>query len=227
MSGPGVRRFESREALDAALAGRIATALAQPGAGAIMLSGGSTPLAAYRRLAAGPLPHAATLRVLYSDDRHVAPDSPQSNYHQSRALIDALRLPESGVLRIPTEQPLEQAALAYDASLRGLLREGVPLRFGVLGLGADGHTASLFTTADLERSAGRMAVTVQRPDGLGGISVTPGFLAQFDQIVFAVAGPGKRVALGRLLAGDAALVAWRAVSGCRSVQVWCEPAAEA
>lgn len=227
MSQPEARRFATREALDLALAERLAQQLARPGPQAIMLAGGSTPLAAYRRLAASPMAPAPALRIVYSDDRHVPPESEQSNYRQSRPLLDALRLPSSSVLRVPTELPLDEAAAGYEAALRGLLQGRVPVRLGVLGLGADGHTASLFTPADLERAAGRLAVAVQRPDGLGGISVTPGFLGQIEAIVFAVAGRGKREALARLQSGDPALVAWRAVQGCRSVQVWFEPGAEA
>src|SRR6267378_982420 len=106
-------RFASRTELDAALVERLEQAITDTSGGgtAIMLSGGSTPLPAYREVARrrAPRPN-GHLRVLYSDDRYVPATSEASNYHQSRPLLDALVLPESSVLRVRTELSLEQAA---------------------------------------------------------------------------------------------------------------------
>ncbi|TLY93999.1 MAG: hypothetical protein E6K44_03645, partial [Gammaproteobacteria bacterium] len=145
------RRFASRAALDAALEQRLRQAIGASGASAIMLSGGTTPLPAYRELARGPLPH-DRLHVLFSDERYVPSDADASNYHQARALLEALALPASAVARVRTELPIEEAASDYERQLAALLNAGVPLGLGLLGLGADGHTASLFGTADLERA---------------------------------------------------------------------------
>jgi 6-phosphogluconolactonase/glucosamine-6-phosphate isomerase/deaminase len=92
---------------------------------------------------------------------------------------------------------------------------------GLLGLGGNGHTASLFSAADLERARGRLALDVQRPDGMTAVSVTPEFLALVAQPLFVVAGGGdKQAAVQALLAQDANLVAWRAVQGCPQVELW-------
>src|SRR5437879_9668334 len=93
------RRFASRAALDAALEQRLRQAIGAAGASAIMLSGGTTPLPAYRALARGPLPHNEELHILFSDDRYVPSDADASNYHQTRALLDALALPAASVVR--------------------------------------------------------------------------------------------------------------------------------
>ena len=214
------RRFPSRDALDTALAERLGRALAAAGPSAIMLSGGTTPLPAYRALASRPLAHDPGLRVLFSDDRYVPADSEKSNYHQSRALLDALDLPAAAVLRVRTELPLEQAAEDYARSLAALIASGTRVGLGLLGLGADGHTASLFSAADLERARGKLAIAVQRPDGMSGVSVTPQFLARVAEPLFVVAGSGKAEALSRFSRQDPALTAWRAVQGCPSVELW-------
>jgi 6-phosphogluconolactonase len=215
------RRFPSRPALESALAERLAAAIAASDAAALMLSGGTTPLPAYRALAARPsLPHGAQLRVLFSDDRYVPADSPASNYHQVQPLLAALALPSGAVLRVPTELPLEEAASDYEEQLAALLRSGVRIGLGLLGLGADGHTASLFGAADLERARGHLAIPVQRPDGMSGVTVTPELLAQIAEPVFVVAGEDKREAVRRLLAQDPGLTAWRAVQGCARVELW-------
>ena len=214
------RRFASSAALDAALEERLERAIAAPRASAIMLSGGTTPLPAYRALASRPLPHDEGLRILFSDDRYVPADSDKSNYHQSRPLLDALALPAGGVLRVRTEFPLEEAAADYERSLTALLDAGIPVGLGLLGLGADGHTASLFSAADLERARGRLAIAVQRPDGLSAISVTPQFLARIGELIFVVAGEAKDASIRALALKNQQLTAWRAVEGNQAVQLW-------
>jgi 6-phosphogluconolactonase len=213
------RRFPSRAALDAALAQRLGQAISAKGASAIMLSGGTTPLPAYRALARGPLPH-DRLQILFSDDRYVPSDSDASNYHQSRPLLDALALPATAVARVRTELPLDEAAGDYERQLAALLNSGVRIGLGLLGLGADGHTASLFGAADLERARGHLAIAVHRPDGMSAVSVTPDFLSRVEELLFVVAGSGKHDAIQALAAQDPKSTAWRAVQGCAGAQLW-------
>jgi len=214
------RRFPSRAALDAALEQRLGQAISANGASAIMLSGGSTPLPAYRSLARNPLPHDDGLHVLFSDDRYVPTEAHASNYHQARALLDALALPASSVARVRTELPLDEAAADYERQLAALLNSGVRIGLGLLGLGADGHTASLFGAADLERARGHLAIPVHRPDGTSAVSVTPQFLAHVEDPLFVVAGGGKHDAIHALTAQNPQLTAWRAVQGCAQVELW-------
>jgi 6-phosphogluconolactonase len=226
MTALAVRRFASRTALESALAERLTRALAAPGpeAPALMLSGGTTPLPVYRTLAArAGLAHGEHLRLLYSDERYVPADYPESNYLRSRPLLDALSLPAGAVLRVRTELPLEEAADDYQRQLEELLQSGRTIGLGLLGLGADGHTASLFAGTDLTRARGRLALAVHRPDGLSAVSVTPELLARVAAPLFVVAGDDKRAAVRSFLAEDPALIAWRAVEGCASVELWfCE-----
>ena len=222
------RRFVSRAELDAALVQRLeeAVSVASTAASAIMVSGGSTPLPAYRELARRAPKPGKQLHVLYSDDRYVPASSEASNYHQSRPLLDALALPETSVLRVRTELSLEQAADDYERRLAELLYSGVRVGVGLLGLGSDGHTASLFSAADLERARGHLAIAVHRPDGMAAVSVTPEFLSHVSEPLFVVAGGGKYDAIQALLRQDPNLVAVRAVQGCPSVELWVEQAAE-
>ena len=217
------RTFSSHAALDTALTERLGRALTARGASAVMLAGGTTPMAAYRTLARQPVVHDDRLHVLFSDERYVPADSGASNYHQSRPLLDALALPPESLLRVRTELPLDEAAAAYDAALTTLLSSGIHIGLGLLGLGADGHTASLFTPGDIERARGRYAIPVQRPDGMSAVSVTPELLATVREPVFVVAGAGKEDAVRALLAQDKSLVAWRAVHGCADVELWHAP----
>lgn len=227
-----VRRFSTRAELDAALADRLECAIlgtaAQTGSGSpvIMLSGGHTPLPAYREVARRRPQHSDALTIIYSDDRYVPADSDASNYHATHRLLDALDLPEDQVLRVRTELPLEEAARDYESHLRALLDSGARIGLALLGIGPDGHTASLFRPEHLQQSRGRMAIAVQRPDGMQGISVTPEFLAHVSDPLFVVAGSGKHDAIAAFMRQDPTLVALRAVAACPRVELWLERAAE-
>jgi 6-phosphogluconolactonase len=216
-----VRRFASRQELEAGLAERLRTEIeASAERVALMLSGGSTPLPAFRALGAQQLSPAPGLSILYSDERYVPITSEASNFHQSQPLLKAM--PGAQVLRVRTELPLEHAAEDYEQQLATLLRSAPALRFGMLGLGADGHTASLFSPDDLERATGRLAIAVHRPDGRDAVSVTPEVLSRIESLLFAVAGDDKRAALRGMLAHDASVVALRAVSARAVVEVWAD-----
>jgi 6-phosphogluconolactonase len=243
-----VRRFADRAELTEALADRLQRALAggdaaapaanvaarpaaqssgasathRSGAPAVMLSGGETPMPAYRLLAQRGLEPEPGLSIFFSDDRYVPSDSDASNFHQSRPLLDALALGPERVLRVKTELPLADAAADYDRALASLVAGGARFGLGLLGLGADGHTASLFGRPDIERARGHRAIAVHRPDGRDAVSVTPAVLALLAEIVFVVAGAQKRAALAALLDRNPELTAWQAVSGCEAVEVWAD-----
>lgn len=227
-----VRRFATRSELDAALADRLAQAIgatvkaSSSGPPVIMLSGGHTPLPAYREVGRRRPPHGDKLTIIYSDERYVAADSDASNYHATRPLIDALGLPEGQVLRVRTELPIEEAAIAYASGLDTLLASGARIGLALLGLGPDGHTASLFRPEHLQQSRGRLAIPVQRPDGMQGISVTPDFLTNVAEPLFVVAGSGKHDAIAAFIAQDPNLIALRAVAACPRVELWIERASE-
>jgi 6-phosphogluconolactonase len=217
-----MRRFVSNAEFDAALAERLERAISGPPAAAtaVMLAGGRTPLPAYREVAVTKPAPAKGLHLLYSDDRYVPITSESSNFFQTRLLVDALALPQPAVLRVRTELPLEEAAADYDRQLAAMLKAGVRLTLGLLGLGADGHTASLFNTAHLEQARGKLAIAVQRPDGLQGISVTPELLSKVAEPLFLVTGADKHAIVQEFLRSDSPLIARRAVAGCPKAEIW-------
>lgn len=232
MTAVDVRRFATRAELDTALADRLEHAIraaATPSGDArpvIMLSGGHTPLPAYREVARRGPPRGGSLTIIYSDDRYVPADSEASNYHATRPLLDALALPPRQVLRIRSELPLQEAARDYERRLGALLDSGARIGLALLGLGADGHTASLFRPEHLQQSHGRLAIAVERPDGMQGISVTPDFLAHVAEPLFVVAGSGKHDAIAAFIRQDPDLTALRAVAGHPRVELWFDQAAE-
>ena len=145
---------DTPEALFEAAAERFAAALrqavAERGSFHVALAGGSTPAGLYRRLAApdyGELPW-EDCHVYFSDERCVPPTDADSNFRMAReALLDHVPIPAAQVHRLAGEDEPNTAAAAYAERLRADLPvvEGVPvLDLVLLGLGADGHIASLF-----------------------------------------------------------------------------------
>jgi len=115
------------------------------GAFTLALSGGRTPVPFYRRLAKSQAVNWRDVHLFWSDERGVPPDHPTSNYGTAKdALIDRIPIPPENVHRIHSEQTPQDAAEDYEAELRRELGPEGRLDLVLLGMGADGHTASLF-----------------------------------------------------------------------------------
>src|SRR5690348_15864086 len=131
-----IRRFESLGERNAALVHRLEEVLTSvtTGGADVVLSGGRTPMQAYRELASHSPQLAPHLIVQFTDARSVQSTSKASNYLQSLPLINALALPEASVLRVRTELPLEDLSTAYERCTDELLLALVRFRLGLLGL---------------------------------------------------------------------------------------------
>ena len=205
----------------AALARRVADwmlelATATDGNFAVALSGGSTPQGLYERLAEPPYIDAfpwARTHWFWGDERFVPHDNPLSNYRMVReALLSRAPVPAINIHSIPTEglSP-EAAASSYASELKAFygaerLDPARPLfDLNLLGLGPDGHTASLFpgTAALTERN--RWATAVIGAKAEARITLTYPTLESSRHTAFLVAGKGKRAILGRLRRGDDSL----------------------
>lgn len=186
----------------------------------VMLSGGQTPLPAYQRLPGHRVPVDPHAHILFSDERLVPDSSPDSNYGRIHPLLAALHIPDDRFIRVQTELELQKAAEQYDADLKAFLAKGALLRLGLLGLGADGHTASLFSVTDVQRGRGHMAIPVARPVKPDRISVTATLFEKFDLIVFLAAGPDKKLIVDRMVREPMSLPAGQAVAHARNVELW-------
>jgi 6-phosphogluconolactonase len=164
----------------------------------IALSGGDTARRAYAALAGAPVPWDA-VDVFFGDERWVPTDDPESNEYLARhALLDGARPRSVHSMREAGDDPAA-AADAYDA----LLLEHGPLDLVHLGLGPDGHTASLFPGAPALAIDDRLVVVTG--DDLHPhprLTMTYPALARARLVVFTVAGAHKREAFARVEAGD-------------------------
>ena len=197
----------------------LETALATQGRFAWCLSGGSTPKTTYGLLATAPFrdrfPWDRT-HIFFGDERFVPHDHPDSNYRMAReAMIAHVPLPDAQVHPWQTDGDPDHAALHYADTLKRFygadtLDPAKPL-FDVnfLGLGEDGHTASLFpgVAALQERTAWTAAVIGAKPEPR--LTLTYPVLESSRIVAFLAAGDGKRAILARALAGDPALPAAR------------------
>jgi 6-phosphogluconolactonase len=166
----------------------------------LALAGGATPRALYESLANTDLPW-AEIEVFFGDERCVPLDDPASNYRMAHEAL--LRHVPARAYPMPVDT-CDPAA--YEATLRARLPandDGVPvLDLAILGLGADGHTASLFPgDAALEERV-RLVTRVHRPD-FDRLTLTLPVLSAARHALFLVTGAGKREALRALLEGGA------------------------
>lgn len=150
-------------------AARAADAIAERGRFTVALSGGTTPEPMYRLLAEEPLRSRidwARVHLLWGDERCVPPAHPRSNFGMAwRAFVSRVTIPRENVHRMRGELPPEEGAVSYESELRALLGHGAPVLDLVhLGLGDDGHTASLFPFSAVPEERGRVVRTALAPD---------------------------------------------------------------
>ncbi len=189
----------------------------------IILPGGTTPLAVYTHIADNPPIISPGLHLLLSDERHVPVDSPGSNLANLLPMIRAIQLPDQKLLAVQTEYSLEEAARRYDQRIRNFLAQGGQLPLALLGLGEDGHTASLFSPEDVERSHGKHALAVERPLPPHRISVSADVLAMCQRVIFLVSGPAKQDIHDQLVRDPSTVTAGIAVRSCPEVEIWFSP----
>ncbi len=212
MTPPELRRVPGAEELASMAAEEVARAasraVAARGRFVVALAGGSTPRRLYALLADESASYRARIpwertHVFFGDERTVPPEHPDSNYRMAReALLD--RVPVASVHRIRGADP--DAADAYEDELRrffGIQSGGAPPRLDLvlLGLGTDGHTASLFPGSPAldERIRWVMSPLVERL-GTRRITLTLPILNRARGALFLVSGAEKAGALARVIA---------------------------
>jgi 6-phosphogluconolactonase len=177
------------------------------GAFSIALSGGSTPRELHRRLASAPLVSQldwSRVHVFFGDERCVPPDHPDSNYRMAdETLLTHVTVPQAHVHRMRGELPPEEAAALYEQALRAFFA-GEPPRLDLilLGMGDNGHTASLFPGLQAVHEQTRWVVAEYVAEvGMWRITLTPVVLNLAREVLFLVAGSGKAAMLRQVLEG--------------------------
>lgn len=221
MTDPIIEIAADAEALAARAADwLLATAAGTAGTFAVALSGGSTPRRLYQLLAEPPrrdrFPWERT-HWFWGDERFVPPDDPASNCRMvHEAMLSRVPVPAANIHAMPTmDRDAAAAAAEYERTLKRFhgaetLAPGRPL-FDVvlLGLGTDGHTASLFPGTAVLQERHRWAREVTDAAVGTRLTLTYPALESSRAVAFLVAGADKRPMLERVLAGDAALPAAR------------------
>jgi 6-phosphogluconolactonase len=186
---------------------RLAEAAVQErGRFSVALSGGNTPRTVYSLLASEhkQLPW-DRIHIFFGDERHVPPDDPDSNFRMaSESLLSKVPIPEKNIHRIHAELDAETAAEEYDQQLRdffGLVNQAWP-RFDLvfLGIGEDGHTASLFPGSEaLTETSRRVAANWVEKFKTFRITLTFPVLNHAAEVVFLVSGASKAQILSEIL----------------------------
>ena len=212
MSDPGIKTHAVGDEAEAArlAAGRleelIAEAISLRGAAHVALAGGATPRAAYELLAPRLGEH-EFVELWFGDERAVGPDDSDSNYRMVREAFSEAALPEERIHRIEGELGAEEAAESYSALLTDRLPagEGGPpvLDVALLGVGEDGHTASLFPGDAVLDADGVCAAVHDAPKPPPDrVTLTVPVLREARRILFLVTGADKAEAVATLLKGE-------------------------
>lgn len=204
-----VRRFLHVDEMIAAAAEQIvelvAAAIAEQGRFSIALSGGSTPRPLYAALVEADVDW-EHVYVFWGDERCVPPDHEDSNYHMAyETFLQYVPIPPENIYRMQGDIDPAQAAAEYEQQLRIFFGKDATPRFDLilLGMGDDGHTASLFPGTAAIHETQRWVVShyIEKLDAWR-ITLTPVVLNAAAQVTFLVKGASKAVSLKRVLSGE-------------------------
>lgn len=173
------------------------------GAFFVALSGGSTPKAIFERLCTPPYREQidwSKVHLFWSDERSVSPEDKDSNYHMAmESGLKNVGIPRDQIHRMQAEENLDENALAYEATIKRVLK-GKPFDLIMLGMGDDGHTASLFPhTAGLHVTGHLVTANVIPQKNTARMTMTYDCINSANQIVFYVLGDGKKQMLEKVL----------------------------
>jgi 6-phosphogluconolactonase len=193
-------------------ASHVEQAVATRGVARVAISGGSTPKGMFQILADPAKPFAETvpwnkLQLFWVDERCVPPDNPESNYHMTEEnLLSKVGIPAANVFRMEGELDPEEAASRYESVIRNTLKlegaEAPHFDLVLLGMGDDGHTASLFPHTDGLNEIGRLVIAnhVAQKD-TWRISLTWPVINTSAEVAFVIAGADKAPVLAQVLTG--------------------------
>ena len=208
--------FNGPEAVARAAAHRFLSdaesAVASRGVARIAVSGGSTPKAMFALLASPSEPFLKAvpwdrLQLFWVDERAVPPTDPDSNYRMTdEQMLSKVPLPGANVFRMEGELPPDEAASRYESVLRNTLRlegaESPAFDLVLLGMGPDGHTASLFPHTEAIHELGRLAVANHVPQkDTWRITLTSPVLNHGRDVVFLIEGEAKADVLAEVFTG--------------------------
>lgn len=203
--------------------------VSRQGAFHIALSGGSTPKQTFAELALPEMiPHIPwrQTEVYWSDERCVPPDHPQSNYRMAQsALLDNVPVPASQIHRMQGEISPQNAARAYEQILRTRFSGNpAPKRtfdLVMLGLGSDGHTASLFPGTEALQAGDRWVAANYVPVlDTWRITLTAACLNTADLVLFLVSGESKAAILQKIIRGESELLPAQLIRPTSGRLIW-------
>jgi len=187
---------------------------------AIMLPGGQTPRPVYEAIRHGPFPVSPNLHVMMSDERMVPETSPENNFAQTTGMLSSLGIPSSRIMKVQTGLSCHAAAEQYHSDISAFFERNGRLSLALLGLGSDGHTASIFSRDDIRNAKGRFAIPVIRAVKPDRVSVTPATITMAEKIVFLAVGSEKEKIIGQLKQEPGSVIAGQVVEAAANVELW-------
>jgi|TARA_A100001015_G_C14977065_1_gene707769 6-phosphogluconolactonase len=207
------RFFQSSEEIGSQMSDVLRNHLSK--AGTLMLSGGSTPYQIYNQLAQQAFDIHPDCRLFLSDERCVPADSDKNNAYNLKPMLHALN-GTAQFIAVDTACTPAEASLKFSRELDKLSQPDL----GLLGIGADGHTAGIFNQSDAKARSAETTLYTKRPDGMDGVSVSASFIHCCHRIILLATGESKRDILTTLKKNPKSLIAGNVLFNHPQVEIW-------
>lgn len=181
----------------------------------IMLSGGSTPIKIYKKLSLDYKNMKSNSHIFLSDERYVKTTSNYSNAFNIYPYFNAI-IPSKKILQINTNQNIELSVLNYEKKIKSLNN----IELGLLGIGADGHTAGIFSNSDKIIHTNKLVLEDLRPDGMKSITVSRILIHKIKKIILITSGESKKPILRVLKDKPNSIIAGLVLKNHPNVEVW-------
>ncbi len=220
-----IRRFDSHDEFLGQAVAELRTRMECHSATphAVVVPGGRTPFALYRQLAAAPPEIDDRFHLILSDERYVDESTPDSNFGRMRPLLDSMGLNDRQVLHPYCCNSIEQSALQFNHDIGEFFERGGRISLGLLGIGADGHTASIFSLHHLKYPSNPFATEVIMPIAPHRISITADVISRIERIIFLCAGSEKNDIVRQFESDPSNIIAALATQRVRDIELWHSP----
>jgi len=217
---PIIKYFPSSQQLEQQLIPILQEQFTNPNKHIVTICGGSTPAPIYQKIAQMNLTKNPNLYILQSDERYVPNNSPQSNYKIQKQMVKSLITNPKQFIHPDCSLPINASVNKFATQIKQTIANKTTLSFALLGMGNDGHFASIFNQFQLQNAKNKIAISTIGADKLTRITISQDIIIQTKTIRFLINQTNKQQIVNQLSHTPQNILTWNALKNHPDLQFW-------